>query len=196
MTRDALCGVTTEGSVATKLTSGYCPRAGGAGHGQGSRDALRTLCASSSSAQLTGLWEWHRDPFFLSPSPRQSLPGPDLWDTKMPSWEKGCVLRETTLGSAASFQVLRLLMAFSTRERMTYLCAITATSFWSHDRQKLSQTCPRLSLGGGNLFTSRIQIRLWLVRNIKALDGGFFSSLGCKQLLVVPGLISAHTGPA
>lgn len=84
MTRDALCGVAVEGSLATKLTSGCCPRAGGLGHGQGSRDAVRTPCASCSSAQLAGLWEWHRDPFFLSPSLGQSLPRPDRWDTKMP----------------------------------------------------------------------------------------------------------------
>lgn len=108
-------------------------------------------CSENSSAQLTGLWEWHRDPFFLSPSLGQSLPGPDLWDTRMSPLDRGCAHREI-IGSAVSFQVLRLSMAFSAREWMIHLCAITATSFWSHDRQTLSQTCCRLSLGGGSLW--------------------------------------------
>lgn len=33
---------------------GCCPGAGGVGDGQGSRDALRTLCAPHCSAQLSG----------------------------------------------------------------------------------------------------------------------------------------------
>lgn len=140
MTSDALRGVTVEGSLATKLTCGCCPRAGGLGHGQESRDALRTPCASCSCALLTGSWEWHRDPFLLSPSLGQSLPGPDLWDIRMPPVERGCAPRETILGDAGSFQVLRLLMALSARKWMIHLCAITATSFWSHDRQTDSVT--------------------------------------------------------
>lgn len=52
MTRDALCGVTTECPLATKLSSGCCPRAGGLRYGQGIRDTVGALCALCGSAQL------------------------------------------------------------------------------------------------------------------------------------------------
>lgn len=58
----------------------------------------------------------------------------------MPPVERGCAPRETILGNAGSFQVLRLLMALSARKWMIHLCAIIATSFWSHDRQTDSVT--------------------------------------------------------
>lgn len=43
--KDAPCAVTVEAFLATKLTSGCCPRAGGLGHRQESKDAVGALCA-------------------------------------------------------------------------------------------------------------------------------------------------------
>lgn len=58
--------------------------------------------------------------------------------------EKGVYWQENILGNAVSLQVLSLSVAFSAREWMLHLCAITATSFWSHERQTL---CHRSVVG-------------------------------------------------
>lgn len=143
MTRDALCGVTAEGPLATKLASGCCPRAGGLGRRQGSRDAAGAPWALCSSAQLARLRGRHGDPF-LTPLLGQCLPGPALWDTTISPLKRGCAHRKNILGNTVSFQVLSLLMAFAAKEWMINLYAITATSFWYHDTQAL---CHRPSIG-------------------------------------------------
>lgn len=144
MTRDALCGVTADGPLATKLASGCRPRAGGLGRRQGSRDSGGAPCALCGSAQLAWLWGWHGDPF-LTPWLGQCLSGPAPWDTVMsPLTRRGCAHRKNILGNAVSFQVLSLLMAFAARERMINLYAITATSFWYHHTQAL---CHRPAIG-------------------------------------------------
>ena len=196
MTRDALCGVTAEGPLVTKLTSGCCPRAGGLGRGQGSSDAVGAPCALCGSAQLAQLQGRYGDPF-LTPSLGQHFSGPALWDTTMSALKRGCAHRKNRLGNAALFQVLSLLMAFAARERPINLYAITATSFWYHDTQALRHrpvTGFRWVVEA--YFTSRVQLRLWIFLSIKIFHELFLNSLGWKGPLVIPDPTLAHTGPA
>lgn len=108
-----------------------------------------------------------------------------------------CAHRKNILGNVLLFQVLSLLMAFTARERMINLYAITATSFWYHDTQAL---CHRPVIGfhwvEEAYFTSRVQLRLWLVWSIKIFHELFSNSLGWKGPLVAPGPSLAHTAPA
>lgn len=117
MTRDALCDVTTECPLATKLTSGCCPRAGGLRYGQRIRVTVGASCALRGSAQLAWHQGQHGDPF-LTPLPGQRLSGLALWDIAMSPLKRGCAHRKNILGNAVTFQVWSLLMAFAIREWM------------------------------------------------------------------------------
>lgn len=149
MTRDALCGVTAEGPLATKLASGCCPRAGGLGHGQGCRGStvcFVRLCPARSAPETA-----------RGPLPHPIAGALLLWTSSLGhhdvSLEKGMCSQEKYTWERCivpSLQSFDGVHCKGTDDES--VCNYSNILLVSSHTGTMSQTCHRGSLGGGNLF--------------------------------------------